>query len=985
MENKDASLIYGNTSHAPYINDVLLTLGARATNFRDELPHLDSEPHYLWMEAGTNVFPDHTFESNENPSESNSTGSTAHLSAQLAAANKSWMTYQESAPPGICPINNSGLYAARHNPFVFFRDVSGDPPSESSAECIAHTKPYSALADDLAANDVADYVFITPNICADMHGNPACPDYVAGLANTEAELNNIRPGDGWLKAELPRLLAWANAHSGVILITWDEDSSGDVSRKEAIPFLAFGTGVKPGYAGAFYYDHGSIVKTIEKVFGLPILPAVLGKNDLSDLFEHGVISPNEGESPGEIAALVRLGDLFLEGTSVRRDMGKALSYYGRAVDGGSQVAKVRFGEMLARGQGVVQDIDQGRAFVREVADTDNKDALVSLGDLYSRGDAGPIDPQAAIGAYERAALLGDPTGLTRLGTLYLEGRAVAPDPAKAADYFRQAAAAGSAPAKLRLGEMLARGRGVARDLDQGRALVREVAATGDTYALILLGDLYSGGDAGPVDGAAAAEAYEKAASLGSEEALARLGDLYYDGKAAQPDLVKALGYYRDAAEAGSQTATVRLGEMLIRGLGQPADVARGLAMLSELADSNDVLALVALGDIYAHGYADRIDAKAAIEAYEKAAVLGDSAALMRLGDTYYYGLLTPADGRKALEYYQRAVEAGNPYAQFSIGRGYLERGFGRSVGSPAEGVELLKQAERAGVEYAAVALSDAHLYGKGVGRDVKLALSLLVDAMQGGNLVAARQLIDIYRVGRRDGRVRLVAGNLGQARSYLQKIEGQLDLGSLALETLLLDSSPKQKPSYSNLYDRLQRLSPDHKSEGLRELRAANPNAYIFYAQTQLKRVALYRGKSTGQLDQATIRAINGYCDLKGAREICRFGPMSGRTADVLSTAEAITTQAPEKIAKPAPAAATKLVVAKDAVRHPLGDRASSSAKGTKLQQAGEARKPVRQTRGKSSKEKPVSAASSQSASPEAAPKLLPPALLPTRPLRVGP
>src|SRR5215471_4231622 len=71
MENHDASQIYGNTTDAPYINNTLMAKYARATNFNDELPSLASEPHYLWMEAGTNAFSDHTFTTDNDPSASN--------------------------------------------------------------------------------------------------------------------------------------------------------------------------------------------------------------------------------------------------------------------------------------------------------------------------------------------------------------------------------------------------------------------------------------------------------------------------------------------------------------------------------------------------------------------------------------------------------------------------------------------------------------------------------------------------------------------------------------------------------------------------------------------------------------------------------------------------------------------------------------------------------------------------------------------------
>ena len=181
------------------------------------------------------------------------------------------MTYQEGiGPASACPIVGAGRYAPKHNPFVFFRDVSGNPPSAKNAYCAAHNRPFSAFAADLARNEMANYVFITPDICNDMHGAIDCGG------------NTIATGDNWLREKLPRLVDWASAHSGVIFITWDEGA-----RTTKTPFIAIGPGVKKHYAGAVRYDHGSIVKSVEEILGLPILPAVAGKNDLVDLFRTG--------------------------------------------------------------------------------------------------------------------------------------------------------------------------------------------------------------------------------------------------------------------------------------------------------------------------------------------------------------------------------------------------------------------------------------------------------------------------------------------------------------------------------------------------------------------------------------------------------------------------------------------------------------------------------------------------------------------------
>jgi len=273
MENKALSAIIGNMTDAPYINGLLAT-SASTSMFTDELPALDSEPHYVWMEAGTNAFDDVSFTNDNPPTAGHSTHSTQHLVTQLEAAGVNWMSYQEDIAMGGCPIAATAEYAPKHDPFVFFQDVVGNPPSASNAHCIAHHKPYTAFAGDLAAG-IDGYVFITPNLCDDMHGDPGCPQ-----GTTDPP--NIKAGDDWLKAELPRIIAYTMSHDrAVVWITWDE---GDATN--LIPFIAIGKHVKPGVSPTTY-SHSSLLKSAEEVLGVPVLATVTSANDFADVFKPG--------------------------------------------------------------------------------------------------------------------------------------------------------------------------------------------------------------------------------------------------------------------------------------------------------------------------------------------------------------------------------------------------------------------------------------------------------------------------------------------------------------------------------------------------------------------------------------------------------------------------------------------------------------------------------------------------------------------------
>jgi phospholipase C len=255
MENHDWSSIKGSSS-APYINSLLTRPDASyASNYHNINPSLGSlhpsEPNYIWLEAGTNQFSDHTFNSDQVASAANSTTSTNHLTTLLQNKGLTWKSYQENMPGSACPLRVWNNYAPKHNPMVFFQDVTGNN-NLGSSNCIAHIRPFTDLGCDLANNAVGNYNFITPNLDDDMHDG------------------SISQADTWLKNNLPAILnSPSYKNGGAVFITWDEGGSGN----KPIGMIMLSSKAKGhGYTNSNLYDHSSYVKTIEQIFGLsPLL------------------------------------------------------------------------------------------------------------------------------------------------------------------------------------------------------------------------------------------------------------------------------------------------------------------------------------------------------------------------------------------------------------------------------------------------------------------------------------------------------------------------------------------------------------------------------------------------------------------------------------------------------------------------------------------------------------------------------------------
>ena len=260
MENHNWSDIHGSAS-APYLNH-LLTVGAHAEQYFNPPGIHPSEPNYLWLEAGTNF----GVLNDSNPA-SNHQSTTDHLVTQLETAGITWRSYQQGISGTVCPLTATGSYAPKHNPMIFFDDIT-DTRSATSAHCISHVRPYTELATDLAAGTTARYNFITPDLCHDMH------DSCAPISDP------ISQGDTFLSTAIPQIMASdAYRNGGVILITWDESEGGDFP----IGMIVLGASVTPGHSSSTHYTHGSTLRTVEEIFGVPLLRDAATATDLADL------------------------------------------------------------------------------------------------------------------------------------------------------------------------------------------------------------------------------------------------------------------------------------------------------------------------------------------------------------------------------------------------------------------------------------------------------------------------------------------------------------------------------------------------------------------------------------------------------------------------------------------------------------------------------------------------------------------------------
>lgn len=248
MENKSSQDIFDNTN-APYINS-LIKNDSYADNYH-AVSH-PSLPNYISLIGGS------TFGITSDCT--NCFVNAQNLVDQFDKANIPWKAYMESMP-SPCFLGSSGEYAQKHDPFIYFNDIR---TNQSRCNKIV---PYTQLALDLKKESTTpNFIWITPNLCNDMHD---C---------------SIQTGDTWLSKQVPMILnspAFTKSKS-LLVITWDENDGSGVNR---VPAIFIGNSVKAHFVSNSAYTHYSLLHTVEVNWNLsPLTKNAAQSSAIVDLF-----------------------------------------------------------------------------------------------------------------------------------------------------------------------------------------------------------------------------------------------------------------------------------------------------------------------------------------------------------------------------------------------------------------------------------------------------------------------------------------------------------------------------------------------------------------------------------------------------------------------------------------------------------------------------------------------------------------------------
>ena len=223
------------------------------------------------------------------------------IADQLVEAGLTWKSYQESLPStgadgvnfsdgfftdasninSVLPAEAQGLlklYAAKHNPFVYFRSVQESARPELSLKRIAPFEGDGGLFEDLSSGHVPNFSFIAPNQCTDQHGRANGGTQCDFDPNDNGTLVGLNPalmyiGDLTLRnivKAIHRSPVWHDGRNAIVVL-WDEDDySVSPTTNKVLLIVDTNYGVHGAKDGTFF-THFSLLKSLEGGFRLPCL------------------------------------------------------------------------------------------------------------------------------------------------------------------------------------------------------------------------------------------------------------------------------------------------------------------------------------------------------------------------------------------------------------------------------------------------------------------------------------------------------------------------------------------------------------------------------------------------------------------------------------------------------------------------------------------------------------------------------------------
>lgn len=467
---------------------------------------------------------------------------------------------------------------------------------------------------------------------------------------------------------------------------------------------------------------------------------------------------------GILAAINKMGELYLFGEVIPANLTKAISCFTAASEQGYGKASYWLGRLHTDGIGQLEKdtqkamnyyrkaIEQGYEEAREWMEQLQKNLVdETITDIEIPQDKSDEELyKDAKNALEKAQFKtayayfsyltqrNHAESFNELGDMYFYGRGMAINQAKALELYKKAAALDSVYGFFNVGFLYWNGPEEIQDPEQALQYLKKAAQMGYTYALSFIGDIYRTGPEELIDYAEAKRYYQKGVDVNEINAIKGMALLYLLGQGVTQNNAMGAFYLKKAADKGNAWAMYHLGRLYYYGEGIPRNPKLALDYLQMAYDANYPDACSLLGLLYERGEGTAPNIELANKLYIRGHELGDDQSMWYLACNYLDGNGLPKDYKRAEKLFIQAIERGNEPARIDLAR-MIFHGLG-TVQDPQKAYEIIKPCLEQGYGRAYMLMGEVYENGLGVEKDYKQAKELYQKALDLGYSFAQEAL-----------------------------------------------------------------------------------------------------------------------------------------------------------------------------------------------------------------------------------------------------
>lgn len=467
---------------------------------------------------------------------------------------------------------------------------------------------------------------------------------------------------------------------------------------------------------------------------------------------------------GILAAINKMGELYLFGEVIPANLTKAISCFTAASEQGYGKASYWLGRLHTDGIGQLEKdtqkamnyyrkaIEQGYEEAREWMEQLQKNLVdETITDIEIPQDKSDEELyKEAKNALEKAQFKtayayfsyltqrNHAESFNELGDMYFYGRGMAINQAKALELYKKAAALDSVYGFFNVGFLYWNGPEEIQDSEQALQYLKKAAQMGYTYALSFIGDIYRTGPEELIDYAEAKRYYQKGVDVNEINAIKGMALLYLLGQGVTQNNAMGAFYLKKAADKGNAWAMYHLGRLYYYGEGIPRNPKLALDYLQMAYDANYPDACSLLGLLYERGEGTAPNIELANKLYIRGHELGDNQSMWYLACNYLDGNGLPKDYKRAEKLFLQAINNGNEPARIDLAR-MIFHGLG-SIQDSQTAYEIIKPCLEQGYGRAYMLMGEVYENGLGVEKDYNQAKELYRKALDLGYSFAQEAL-----------------------------------------------------------------------------------------------------------------------------------------------------------------------------------------------------------------------------------------------------